>query len=565
MDTALRGSSLLMQSGWEPTSQKSLWSLWVPLLIFGPLLPGLWLSLQALASGQVWTALWMHPQTHSALLVNVTMASGATLLSLLLALAIAAQLYLSPRWKKLGSWLTPWLAFPHAALAAALLFLLAPSGVVARVMAPFLGWTEPPNWLTVRDPWGLSLMLALVLKETAFLLWAAMAALAASPAERWVRIGQTLGDSSVRAFWRLVVPNLLPRLMMPLMIVWAYSLAPLDMAPALGPLAPPLLASLGLQWLLDPNPDTQALGLAAAWTLLLVWAVGAAAALGAWRLLQAAQRQDGFMAMGVLHRGLQRLWAVARLPLHLLIRYWPLGLSALLVVLIGILVLQSVARSWFFPELLPTAWSFSAWQQARMQTLWTTLLLAIPAVLVALLGAVLWLEFAPRRWQLWVLLPLLLPVLPLAAGQYYSFLLLHLDGQWLGVVWAHLAWVFPYVVLVLYGPYHAVDPRLRRIGASLGLPTWALCVRIVWPALGPALLAAAAVGLAVAIAQYLPTLLVGAGRYDTLTTEAVTLSSGGQSRPLAVQSLLQASIPALGFLCAVLLQRLLGQWRRGLG
>jgi putative thiamine transport system permease protein len=44
------------------------------------------------------------------------------------------------------------------------------------------------------------------------------------------------------------------------------------------------------------------------------------------------------------------------------------------------------------------------------------------------------------------------------------------------------------------------------------------------------LLAALAVGFAVSVAQYLPTLFVGAGRFNTVTTEAVTLASGGQRR-----------------------------------
>ena len=41
------------------------------------------------------------------------------------------------------------------------------------------------------------------------------------------------------------------------------------------------------------------------------------------------------------------------------------------------------------------------------------------------------------------------------------------------------------------------------------------------------ILTAAAVGFAVSVGQYLPTLLIGAGRLPTITTEAVALASGG--------------------------------------
>ena len=41
---------------------------------------------------------------------------------------------------------------------------------------------------------------------------------------------------------------------------------------------------------------------------------------------------------------------------------------------------------------------------------------------------------------------------------------------------------------------------------------------------------AAAVGFAVSTAQYLPTIFAGSGRFATLTTEALSLASGGNRR-----------------------------------
>jgi hypothetical protein len=45
-----------------------------------------------------------------------------------------------------------------------------------------------------------------------------------------------------------------------------------------------------------------------------------------------------------------------------------------------------------------------------------------------------------------------------------------------------------------------------------------------------AILTAAAVGFAVSVGQYLPTVLIGADRLSTIATEAVALSSGGNRR-----------------------------------
>jgi putative thiamine transport system permease protein len=78
------------------------------------------------------------------------------------------------------------------------------------------------------------------------------------------------------------------------------------------------------------------------------------------------------------------------------------------------------------------------------------------------------------------------------------------------------------------------------------------------------LLTAAAVGFAVSVGQYLPTLLVGAGRVRTLTTEAVALASGGDRRVIGVYALMQALAALSPFLLAILLPRVLWRNRAGL-
>lgn len=73
-----------------------------------------------------------------------------------------------------------------------------------------------------------------------------------------------------------------------------------------------------------------------------------------------------------------------------------------------------------------------------------------------------------------------------------------------------------------------------------------------------------AVGFAVSIAQYLPTLFAGGGRFVTVTTEAVALSSGGSRQTLAVQALLQIILPLSAFFIAALIPVWLTRNRKGL-
>ena len=58
-------------------------------------------------------------------------------------------------------------------------------------------------------------------------------------------------------------------------------------------------------------------------------------------------------------------------------------------------------------------------------------------------------------------------------------------------------------------------------------------------------------GFSVSVAQYLPTLFIGAGRFPTLTTEALALALGGDRRLAAVAALLLAALPLLALAAAL--------------
>lgn len=79
-----------------------------------------------------------------------------------------------------------------------------------------------------------------------------------------------------------------------------------------------------------------------------------------------------------------------------------------------------------------------------------------------------------------------------------------------------------------------------------------------------AVLIAAAVGFAVSVGQYLPTVFAGGGRLATLTTEAVGLAGGGDRRIIGVYALLQALLPFAAFSLATALPRWIFRNRRAM-
>ncbi len=541
-------------------------------------LPLGWSLLAAVQAGldpTGWKALLNDPQTLLALAMSLWTGLLASTLSTAVAAWMLCRIF-SPLpgaavGTKLARGLAPLLALPHAALAIGLVALLAPSGWLLRLLSPWAtGFSAPPPWATTQDPWGLGLVAVLVLKETPFLLWAALAQLqrpeVGQQLQRQLRLAQTLGYSARSAWWRVAWPQLWPRLLGPLLAVLAYNLTVVDVALVIGPGAPPTLAVLAWQWLQDADPATNAQGAAAAWLLAGAMALAAALAWGSTGNPQWRRRQTrGPDAMRTAARHSPGTTTTTTTITTITLRastHQPLALLLGIYLAVGLaLGLGSFTGSWPFPQLLPEVWSLTAWRSvlASSGTLWATTGLALASSLSALLWAVAWLELAPHSWQrraqALLYLPLALPGVLWVLGLHQLALAWGLDGQASGLWLAHTLACLPYVLLALQGPYTGFDARLAQLAATLGRSRWAFLWQVKWPLLRAALAASLAVGFAVSVAQYLPTLYVGAGRFNTVSTEAVTLASGGQRSLTAAYAGLQWLLPVLMFALAARLGR----------
>jgi putative thiamine transport system permease protein len=472
---------------------------------------------------------------------------ASTLLAYGLCAWLVSRTFTRPLWARVVRTLGPMLATPHAAFAVGLMFLVAPSGWLLRAVSPWLtGLTQPPPWLTSQDPWGLGLIAVLVLKETPFLLWGVATLLQRDDVgtllQREMQVAQSMGYARHTAFWGVVWPQLAVRIRWPLLAVLAYGLTVVDVAQIAGPSNPSTLSVLAWQWLQDADEVRNAQGAIAGWLLALtvasaalVWMGGAALVhRKAWHLSGAR----GVDARYAPHRA-------GRWTLVLLISAYFAVLAALLV--------GSFAGVWPFPNLIPVSWSFEAWRSvfSSSATLGTTLALAASSTLLAMLWAIAWLELAPHAWDKamrWPLyLPLLLPSVLWVVGLHRVALALGQTASWSALVAVHTLAVLPYVLIALSPAYLGFDDRYAHVSASLGRGYATFLCRVKWPTLRASLLAATAVGVAVSVAQYLPTLYVGEGRFATVTTEAVTLASGGQRSLVAAYAWLQWLIPALGF------------------
>ncbi|MBT6616371.1 MAG: ABC transporter permease subunit, partial [Deltaproteobacteria bacterium] len=93
---------------------------------------------------------------------------------------------------------------------------------------------------------------------------------------------------------------------------------------------------------------------------------------------------------------------------------------------------------------------------------------------------------------------------------------------------------------------------------------WQAFLKVKLPMLMRPVLFSAAIGFSVSVAQYLPTLFIGAGRFDTITTEAVNLASGSDRRIVSVYALFQLLTPLMVFLSALFIPRFYFRQRKGM-
>ena len=539
--------------------------------LFGVLLPALG-YLPDLGGDQfhfeVFRQLLEHPSLLNAVWLTLFSGIAATFISFSLAILLAAMLSRASlsgnKNNKMASLfvivrrgLIPLIAVPHAAIALGLAFLVAPSGWIVRWFSFLLmGWETPPEWVTVQDPFGLSLILGLVLKETPYLLLMILAALPQIRAQEYIRIGQSLGYGNLRSWLKLVLPQVYPLIRLPIFAVLAFSLSVVDVALILGPSTPPTLSVLILRWIDNPDLSFRFLASAGA-VLLLLLTLGALLfwLVSEWLLLQ---KWRNWLSNGKRGNGNEahKLAALSGLLL--------LGTAFLSVLS---LAFWSLSLRWPYPHVLPQRWTSRNWERhwsSIQETSFTTLELGVIAVVIALILVVGCLEneqwrrvsFSFRsQWLLY--LPLLIPQATFLLGIQILAVRLEMDGTFLLLVWSHLLFVLPYVFLTLADPWRNLDTRFPQIGQCLGVSPLRVLFRIKLPLLLKPLLIAAAVGFSVSVSQYLPTLFAGGGRFATLTTEAVSYAAGADRRVIGVYGFLQALFPWIALLLALAIPR----WR----
>ncbi|SFN91725.1 putative thiamine transport system permease protein [Cohaesibacter marisflavi] len=499
--------------------------------------------------------------------IALSLASGllATLLAMLMVIGLLSAWSGTRLFRWMVRMISPLLSIPHAATALGFAFLLAPSGWIVRMISPELtGWSRPPDWFFPHDPYGLAMIAGLTIKELPFLLLVSLAALPQIEPRRTQNLVRSLGYGPMVGWVHAVWPRLYRQIRLPIFAVIAYASSVVDVALILGPTNPPPLAVQLVRWMSDPNLSMRFLASAGAILQLLV----TLAALGIW---WGGERMASRLLGCLVQSGLrfQRDEWARRLAASL-------NVAAVLLMLLSLggLVLWSFAGFWRFPDAVPVSLSLNTWMRQGpmlMEPLYNAVLIGGLATVVGIVMTLATLEAQSRmgkrsgRSAMVILyLPLIVPQVAFLFGLQLILLTVNASYALWALVFGHLIFTLPYIFLSLSDQWHVLDPRYMQMATALGRSAWAIFWRVRLPMLLRPILTAAAVGFAVSIGQYLPTLLIGGGRWETITTEAVALSAGGNRRLIGVYALMQMLLPFVGFLIATLIPTLFYKDRRGM-
>ncbi len=231
---------------------------------------------------------------------------------------------------------------------------------------------------------------------------------------------------------------------------------------------------------------------------------------------------------------------------------WSIRLAIVVGVLILFvpLVVWSFSRSWYFPNLVPTAYSWRAWSYIFDPTsrVWPALVnsfvIATAVTLFSILiglpaGRALGLhQFRGKTLvEFLILMPTIVPVLAAAFGIHVMFIRYGLSDSLLGVVLVHLIPVTPYVVLILSSIFANYNIEYEEQARSLGARPWQLFLYITLPAIFPGLVVGSLFAFIISWSQYLLTLLIGGGQVPTLPVMLFAFATSGDYALTAALSL----------------------------
>ena len=485
----------------------------------------------------------------------------STILALFFSQVILLNLFQTNIYNYIRLIIAPLLALPHITMAVGLIFLFSPSGLIFRLISPWLtGFDRPPNLFIIPDEYGIFLILGLLLKETPFFLLLSMSALEQLPARKVFNVGRTLQHSSFSTWFLLIFPLIYKKIRLVIFIVIAFAASVIDMSLLLAPSTPSTLAIRIFQ--IFQTSEVNSIFIAS--NLALIQFCIIIALILFWIFLEKIIKQNFFYIFLI----------------KILIRKKSLFVDSLFIIAMVLFLLSmmgvassflwSISENWYFPNFFPSSFSLNnilIFLYQHQSTVLTSVCISILVSFLSIILILIWVELTETinfkilyfEWVLFI--PLFIPQISFLIGLQSFLVTLNFQSFLLALIVVELLYVLPYCFIILAPALREIKKEFIKVGSSLGKNRFERLVFIKIPLVSSSLLTSFGIGMIVSLSLYAPVYFIGAGRINTLTVEAVNLALSGSRQDLGLATVFQVIIPILILLIIAYLNKKLTKWR----
>ena len=484
----------------------------------------------------------------------------STIFALLFSQIILIYIYDTKIFYYLKILISPLLALPHLTMAVGLLFLMSSSGLIVRILSPWLtGFDRPPEFYLIPDQYGLSLILGLTLKEIPFFLLTSIAALEQFPSRKIFKVGRSLQHSTFSTWWLLLFPIIYQRIKLVIFIVIAFSSSVIDMALILAPTTPSTLSIRILQVYQSFEFDA----IFAASSLALVQMLIILIIMLIWNKVEIVFKTQ-FMFLFIIKFLPRKNFIIGKY-------LYFLAVSLILLSIIGLLnsIFWAIGQDWYFPDILPNKYSLIQlinFLKTNEIMILTTLYIAFLVSFSSVFIIILWIELCDYLnikkpyFEGLIFLPLFIPQISFLIGLQSFLIKIGLQSYLISLVWVEILYVLPYCFILLGPAFRDINKQYLYLASSLGKSRLQRLFLIKIPLISSSILTSFAIGIIISLSLYTPVYFIGAGRITTLTVETLNLALSGSRQDLGVATVFQIILPILILLIITYTNKKFNKW-----
>lgn len=212
-----------------------------------------------------------------------------------------------------------------------------------------------------------------------------------------------------------------------------------------------------------------------------------------------------------------------------------------------VILMLAISKTWRYPSLWPkwVDWGyyfqFLVTNQEIQTSLWASLELAVGTVILTVLiayptaMALSYYEFKGKKLlNVLVYLPLIIPGITVLTNMDFIMIKYGLNGSFFGVVSVHTLFCLPYAIKLLYDNLILWKDKYEVASRNLGASAFQTFTKVTLPLNKNGLQGAVMMTYIVSMTQYLGTLLIGDGKYLTLSVRMFPYTTEGKYRIAAV-------------------------------